>query len=233
VQEAGGLALNSPHSLRRAMVEQLDHDRGGYPAGAAAAALADLLRGGALALIPTDTLPAVAALPRFAARIWHLKQRPANKPLILMAADFDQLHPVLGVPWRQEWLELARMGWPGALTLVLPARGDWVEHLHPGGTSLGLRIPACALCRSLLRLTGPLATTSANPSGRPAARDACEAHNYFPDLPLLAPLPWSPASGQASTVLAWQESPQHRSQGSQSCWQVVRAGAFLPSHLQA
>jgi L-threonylcarbamoyladenylate synthase len=215
------------------MVDLPAQDRRRLPAGASAPTLAGMLGGGALALIPTDTLPAVAALPRFAEQIWRLKQRSAAKPLILMAADFDQLHTVLGVPWRQEWLEQARAGWPGALTLVLPARGGWVEHLHPGGTSLGLRIPACALCRSLLRLTGPLATTSANPSGRAAANDAWEAHNYFPDLPLLAPLPWPAASGQASTVLAWQQLQQDPSPSAQACWQVVRAGAFLPPHLEA
>jgi L-threonylcarbamoyladenylate synthase len=213
------------------MSSQPSSSRGNGPAGMPVHDLARLLTGGALALIPTDTLPAVAALPRCADRIWTLKQRPAEKPLILMAADFEQLQPVLGQPWRQEWLVQAAEGWPGALTLVLPARGAWVEQLHPGGDSLGLRIPDCALCRSLLRLTGPLATTSANPSGLPAATDAIEAHRYFPALPLLAPLPWPAGSGQASTVLAWQHH-QHGNTAPPG-WQVVRAGAFLPRHLQA
>jgi L-threonylcarbamoyladenylate synthase len=199
------------------------------PTAVAAPGLAALLAEGALALIPTDTLPAVAALPRFASRIWNLKQRPAAKPLILMGADFDQLQVVLGLSWREEWLDLARSGWPGALTLVLPAVGDGVELLHPGGTSLGLRIPACELCRDLLRLTGPLATTSANPSGMAPARDAGEAHQYFPELPLLAPLPWPAASGRASTVLAWRQPPED--QPAAACWQVLRAGAALPHDL--
>ena len=73
--------------------------------------------------------------------------------------------------------------------------------------------------------------TSANPSGLPAATDAIEAHRYFPALPLLAPLPWPAGSGQASTVLAWQHH-QHGNTAPPG-WQVVRAGAFLPRHLQA
>lgn len=201
------------------------------PEPVAASSLAGLLRGGAVALMPTDTLVALAACPRHAERIWRLKQRPAEKPLILMAADLEQLQPVLGMPWRTEWLELAAQGWPGPLTLVLPACGPWVEFLNPGGRSLGLRIPACGIARDLLRCTGPLATTSANPSGMPAATDAVSARAYFQELPMLAPLPWPVALGLASTVLAWEE-PDPESSGGPGDWKVLRAGAFLLSERQ-
>ncbi|MGB5134365.1 MAG: L-threonylcarbamoyladenylate synthase [Prochlorococcaceae cyanobacterium] len=192
-----------------------------------AAGLTRQLRHGSVALMPTDTLPALVALPDHAARIWTLKARPADKPLILMGADLEQLLGVLGTPWRQEWLELAERGWPGALTLVLPAGGPWVDRLHPGGVDLGLRIPACQSARALLRVSGPLATTSANPSGLPAATTVEEARQMFPALPVLGPLPWPPAGGQGSTVLAWRGSAA----GEQGGWQVLRAGAFLPSGL--
>lgn len=194
----------------------------------AAPELARRLQAGAVALMPTDTLPALAACPEHAGQIWALKNRPAHKPLILMAADLEQLQPLLGRPWRREWLELAARGWPGALTLVLPARGAGVDALHPGGQDLGLRIPACRQTRELLRLSGPLATTSANPSGQPAATSAEEARLLFPQLPLLAPLPWPAAAGQASTVLAWREGES----GAQGRWSLLRAGAFLPPDLQ-
>lgn len=187
------------------------------------AELAARLRGGEAALMPTDTLPALAALPGHAAQIWALKRRPQDKPLILMGADIAQLEPLLGLAWRPEWLDLAGRGWPGALTLVLPARGPLVEALNPGRGSLGLRIPACGPARELLRLSGPLATTSANRSGQPAATTAMEAAVCFPRLPLLGPLPWPPAAGLASTVLAWDSA---------GAWQVLRSGAVpfpLPS----
>jgi L-threonylcarbamoyladenylate synthase len=181
--------------------------------------LADRLCGGEAALIPTDTLPALAACPNHADQIWSLKSRPAGKPLILMAADLEQLLPLLGGPWRQEWLHMAHQGWPGALTLVLPASGPVAAALNPGRESLGVRIPACEQARALLRLSGPLATTSANPSGVPAATTATEAAAFFPRLPLLGPLPWPGAAGVASTVLAWSAS---------GTWQVLRAGAVMP-----
>lgn len=196
-----------------------------------APALAGELINGAVALMPTDTLPALVARPAFASRIWGLKQRPLEKPLILMGADLAQLEAELGMPWRAEWLAMAALGWPGPLTLVLPASGSLVEQLHPGGASLGLRIPASAPARELLRCSGVLATTSANPSGVPAARTAEAASGFFPDLPLLAPTPWPAGSGLASTVLAWQQ-PGGSSAGAGG-WHVVRQGAFvLPDHLR-
>lgn len=184
--------------------------------------LSQRLAAGSAALFPTDTLPALAAAPAHAGQIWRLKQRPADKPLILMAAELAQLLEEPGLSWRPEWLELAEAVWPGAVTLVLPATGPWAEALHPGGGSLGLRIPACGLARDLLRVSGPLATTSANRSGEPAATTAAEAAALFPSVPQLAPLPWPAASGTASTVLAWSEVG----------WRVLRAGATLPDNLR-
>ena len=118
---------------------------------------------------------------------------------------------------------MAEQGWPGALTLVLPAQGATLQALHPGGTSLGLRVPACPRAQELLRCSGPLATTSANPSGKPAAATAEDAARMFPELALLGPLPWPQEGGQASTVLAW--NPSEEEPGG---WQVLRAGALLP-----
>lgn len=200
------------------------------PEALPAVVLAERLRAGAVALMPTDTLPALAARPAFASRIWELKQRPLEKPLILMGADLPQLTAVIGVPWRREWLAMAAEGWPGPLTLVLPARGALIDQLHPGGRSLGLRIPASAEARELLGHSGVLATTSANPSGVAAARDAESARRFFPGLPLLAPIPWPAASGQASTVLAWQGGEDDGVDG--AGWRVLRQGAFvLPDRL--
>ena len=119
---------------------------------------------------------------------------------------------------------MAEQGWPGALTLVLPAQGATLQALHPGGTSLGLRVPACPRAQALLRCSGPLATTSANPSGKPAAATAEDAARMFPELALLGPLPWPQGGGQASTVLAW--NPSEAVPGG---WQVLRAGALLPA----
>ena len=178
------------------------------------------LRAGGAALLPTDTLPALAALPEQAAQIWRLKKRPQDKPLILMGADLDGLLSHVSSNARADARALAQAHWPGALTLVLPALGPCAEALNPGVSTLGLRIPACEPMLDLLRCSGPLATTSANVSGEPASRTEMEAAVTFPDLPLLAPIPWPAPSCQASSVIAWQ-GPQN--------WQWLRRGAVMPA----
>ena len=178
------------------------------------------LRAGGAALLPTDTLPALAAVPEQAAQIWRLKKRPQDKPLILMGADVDALLSHVSPAARADAIALAQRHWPGALTLVLPAFGPCAQALNPGVATLGLRIPACNPMLDLLRCSGPLATTSANVSGEPASRTAMEAAAAFPNLPLLAPIPWPDPSCQASSVIAWR--------GPQS-WHWLRRGAVMPA----
>jgi L-threonylcarbamoyladenylate synthase len=187
------------------------------------AALAQRLLSGEAAIFPTDTLPALASRPEQAAQLWQLKGRPQDKPVILMGASAADLWQGLGIEPLPEWRSMAEHHWPGALTLVLPARSSVVAMLNPGGCTLGVRVPACAVAVELLRATGPLATTSANQSGEPPCLTAEEAAIRFPKLARLGPEPWPRPSGQASTVLLWNSS---------GGWDLLRRGSVLPLEVE-
>ena len=189
-----------------------------------ASELAERLRHGEAALFPTDTLPALATRPESATLLWELKQRPREKPVILMAASSEELFHCLNGVIEPAWRQMAERHWPGALTLVLPAQGPWLERLNPGGTTLGLRVPACTAALKLLQLSGPLATTSANRSGQPACLNHREAMERFPDVAQLGPVPWPAPSGLGSTVIAWQDN---------GTWKLLRQGAVMPEELTA
>ena len=180
--------------------------------------LSSRLRKGSAALLPTDTLPALASSPGSASQLWKIKRRPENKPFILMGSDPIELFEFVSKSALNDARLMARIYWPGALTLILPASGPIVEALNPGKANLGLRIPACEMTLELLSQSGPLATTSANLAGEQPPLNAEESANFFPDLPLLGPLPWPRASGLASTLALWQ---------SPGCWQVLRSGAVI------
>jgi L-threonylcarbamoyladenylate synthase len=184
--------------------------------------LAARLQAGEAAILPTDTLPALASRPEAANLLWELKERPRHKPVILMAARGDTLLQCLGRAIEPAWQHMADRYWPGALTLVLPAQGTWLEQLNPGGTTLGLRLPACQAALELLALSGPLATTSANRSGEPACLDHREAAERFPHVGQLGPVPWPAPSGQGSTVIEWMPK---------GGWKLLRAGAVMPPEL--
>ena len=163
----------------------------------------------------TDTLPALAARPEAAGKLWQLKGRTLEKPLILMGADADQLWQALHIKPQAAWQQ-AMDHWPGALTLVVPHSGPLARWLNPAQpTSLGLRVPDQVATRALLRRSGPLATTSANRSGQPALLEADAIAKAFPQVLLAGPFPWSVPSGRASTVVAWRSGR----------WITLREGA--------
>ena len=78
-----------------------------------ASALASRLQAGSAALLPTDTLPALAASPVHAAQLWTMKQRSADKPLILMGATPEELLAHVSPLAMEDAWSMARRYWPG------------------------------------------------------------------------------------------------------------------------
>ncbi|MBW4682372.1 MAG: L-threonylcarbamoyladenylate synthase [Microcoleus vaginatus WJT46-NPBG5] len=179
-------------------------------------------KSGKLVSFPTDTVPALASRPDCAELIFAAKQRTPDKPLILMGANSADLWPyVTGTPEQlQIWQQVAAQFWPGALTLVLPASERVPAVMNPlDPTTIGVRVPNCALARQILEQTGPLATTSANRSGEPALQTMAEIAAHFPEvftLLLDQAESISPTVGIPSTVAKWTGSS----------WEILRQGAL-------
>jgi L-threonylcarbamoyladenylate synthase len=139
------------------------------PSAAAIRAAADILRRGGLVALPTETvygLGADAANPAAVRRIFTVKGRPADHPLIVHLAGADQLErwavDVPAAAWR-----LAAEFWPGPLTLIVK-RAPLVPDVVTGGQlTVGLRVPAHPVALALLReFAGGIAAPSANRFGR-------------------------------------------------------------------
>lgn len=168
---------------------------------------------------PTDTVPALGVLPDHADKIFTLKQRSQDKPLILMAATAEQLWQFVqgSSQERKIWSQTAQKYWPGALTLVLPASTLVHPSVNPHDpTTIGLRIPNHPLALAILAQTGPLATTSANLSGEPPLETLDEIDRKFPQLPILdyGKPGEKLGSGLPSTVAKW--NVDH--------WEILRKG---------
>lgn len=135
-------------------------------------ALAVLARGGLVAF-PTDTvygLGAPAFEPDGVERIYLAKGRDAGKPLPILIAGADMAGQV-AEPLSPPVLRLAGAFWPGPLTLVVK-KLSVVPETVSRGTTIGIRVPNHPVALQLLAAAGPLAATSANPSGRPDPRTA-------------------------------------------------------------
>ncbi len=176
------------------------------------------LKNGSLGIFPTDTLPAICSCPKYSKNIWSIKKRPLNKPLILMGGCLEDLFEFVQPCALEDGLKMAKIYWPGALTIILPTiDGNLSHYLNSNSNSLGFRVPALKIARDFLNETGPLATTSANISGKSPVKDAIEASIEFPGIPILGPVPWPKASGMASTVIEWNKGK----------WKLLRAGSVI------
>lgn len=127
------------------------------------------LRAGALCVIPTETVYGLAADARNEAavtRIFSTKGRPADHPLIVHLADSRDIDA-----WARKIPHYARLlaaaYWPGPLTLILPKHQDVPAIVTGGQDSVGLRVPAHELTRTVIAELGSgIAAPSANRFGK-------------------------------------------------------------------
>lgn len=130
---------------------------------------AELLRGGGLVAFPTETvygLGADATNERAVSRIFAVKGRPADHPLIVHLGSLDALdrwgRDIPADAWR-----LAERFWPGPLTLILKRTAGVPDIVTGGQDTIGLRMPDHSVALALLKaVDGGIAAPSANRFGR-------------------------------------------------------------------
>jgi L-threonylcarbamoyladenylate synthase len=135
------------------------------------------LERGELLVIPTDTVYGIAAdafNPAAVQRLLDAKGRDRQSPppvLIPSAETLDALTDK--VP--SEVRDLIAKFWPGGLTIILPARSSLAWDLGETHGTVALRMPNNDVALKVLKETGPLAVSSANLTGKPAAHTSAEA----------------------------------------------------------
>lgn len=165
-----------------------------------------LSEGGVLAY-PTETLYGLgvdAFRDDALEKLFVLKGRPGGIPVSVLVRDPEMmLEVVLEVPAPAR--ALVNAFFPGPLTLVLPARPGLPERVTAGFGKVGVRISPHPVAALLFQaFPKPITSTSANPSGLPAARTAAEVAAYFPSG-LDGILDGGPApAGVGSTVVEFQ-----------------------------
>jgi L-threonylcarbamoyladenylate synthase len=131
---------------------------------------AALLRGGDLVAYPTETfygLGADISCPEALEKVFYIKGRDRSKPL-QVCVDHPKRLEELVEHISEEARRLMDHFWPGALTLLLPARGGLNPALTGGRGRIGVRVPGHPVARELTaRVGNPITATSANRSGMP------------------------------------------------------------------
>ncbi|XP_028922824.1 uncharacterized protein LOC103171094 [Ornithorhynchus anatinus] len=136
--------------------------------------IAKLLDDGGVCGVPTDTVYALAASCKHSEaieKIYKIKDRPQDKPICIFISNLDQLRAANPPFTPLLWDFMARV-YPGSIGCIVK-KGEWVKKLGVGagfdrvGTkdSIMIRVPDQTVMVHLVEMTGPLAITSANPSG--------------------------------------------------------------------
>ena len=178
---------------------------------------ADAVRRGEVIVLPTDTVYGVGAdaFDRAAVRaVLAAKGRGRDMPPPVLVANprvLDALtHDLPGYA-----RELVDAFWPGGLTLVCPAQPSLDWDLGSDGT-VAVRMPLHRTALALLDRTGPLAVTSANRTGEPAATTCDEAEDQLGEA-VTVYLDGGPCAGTAASTILDVTGPRAR---------VLRLGAL-------
>lgn len=167
--------------------------------GAAVAAL----RQGELVVIPTDTVYGIAAdafNPAAVARLLEAKGRARDTPPpVLIGSPGTMAALGRAIP---AWVDaLIDTWWPGPLTLIVWQQGSLQWDLGDTGGTVAVRVPADEQVCELLNQTGPLAVSSANVTGEPAATTAALADDMLGDRVSIIVDGGPSAGGVASTIV--------------------------------
>ncbi len=146
---------------------------------------AELLRSGEVVAIPTETVYGLACRidrPQAISRVYELKGRPADNPLIVHVSSVAQARELIDAADLPILERLATAFWPGPLTLVLRRSASVSDTVTAGLDTVAVRMPAHPVALEILRLAGcPLAAPSANVSGRPSPTRAEHVQQDFSD----------------------------------------------------
>ena len=136
-----------------------------------------------ICVIPTDTIYGVdaSALSKEAVeRAYKILKRNLQKPFIVLISSMKDLS-LFGIKLDCDARKILDSLWPGKISVVLPTLSKKFQYLHRGTKTLAFRWPKDANLAKILKETGPLISTSANPEGAKPSETAAEAKKYFGD----------------------------------------------------
>lgn len=139
------------------------------------------IRSGGVVVFPTETVYGIGASAldsEACARIFKIKGRPSDNPLIVHASSFDEASRYGMIP--KEYREALLRIWPSPITVIVESTGRLPNEVTAGLDTVAIRVPAHPVALSLIAGSGvPIAAPSANPSKKPSATTGLQAARYF------------------------------------------------------
>ena len=142
-----------------------------------------LLKGGAVGVIPTDTIYGICGSAfnrKTVEKIYKLRKRNPKKPVIVLIENIDDLKK-FGVKISSSQKKFLAKVWPGKVSVILKCSLKKFVYLHRGIKTIAFRMPRNKELQSILKISGPLVAPSANLEGCKPAKNIKEAKKYFGD----------------------------------------------------
>lgn len=140
----------------------------------------ELLKNGELVGMPTETVYGLAANAlngEAVENIFKAKGRPMDNPLIVHIADISQVDDLVSC-FSEKAKALAKVFWPGALTIIMPCSENVPSQVTAGLNTVAVRFPSHKTALEIIKSAGvPLAAPSANLSGSPSPTTAQHVYN--------------------------------------------------------
>ena len=191
-----------------------------------------------LVVLPTDTVYGIGAdafSHKAVAALLATKGRDETSPPPVLIPNLFTMD-ALATDIPEVARDLAKAFWPGALTMILRAQPSLDWNLGETRGTVALRMPDHKIALALLEETGPLAVSSANLTGQPAATTCAQADAYF-EAKVEVYLNAGPSpKGEASTILDLTGVTESHKAGEVTVSgkiRVVRLGALSVKKLQS
>ncbi len=188
--------------------------------------VAQVIRDGGLAAIPTETVYGLAANalnPKAVSEIFKAKGRPQDNPLIVHISELSEIYPLVK-EFPEKAKALAEKFWPGPLTVILPKSDIIPNEVSAGLSTVAIRMPSHPIANAIIKAAGvPLAAPSANSSGLPSPT---KAEHVIDDMTGKIPVivdGGESSVGVESTVISLAVNPPR----------LLRPGGITPEQLES
>lgn len=136
--------------------------------------ISEIIKKGGIVVFPTETVYGIGTngLNKEAiSRLYEVKQRPTSKPISLLVSSIDMVDMVARDITDMEY-KLMDKFFPGPLTIILKKKSNVPDNLTNNTDTVGIRMPDNIIAKKLIEYAKvPIATPSANISGKPSGTD--------------------------------------------------------------
>ena len=143
---------------------------------------AKIIKEGGVVIFPTETVYGIGTNgfnEESIRKIYEIKKRDFNKPISLLVSDMNMVEKVAKDISDLEY-KLMEKFFPGPLTIILNKKKEVPDILTANGNTVGIRMPSGIVARKLIEYAGvPIATPSANISGRPSGTNVNDIKRDF------------------------------------------------------